>query len=372
MIADETYAEIARIAADGHADLHDMQLTPHGTALYIAYERVPMPAPAAGASASPPAPSASTAASEGPRELYDCVVVEVDALTGERVFEWHSAEHIGLDESSARLPEDAATPHDPVHANSVHLDLDGNLLVSARNTSCVYKVDRATGQVRWRLGGTRSDLRLLDGLSIGLQHDARRQADGTITIFDNRVPPEPARGIAVEVDERAMTARLVRTLERPEPLHAASQGSLQVLPNGNVLVGWGSQAVMTEFDPAGAVVFDAALPAAVQSYRDRRHPWTGRPTEPPDVAVDPVVPASGGQSRVTAYASWNGATDVRSWALLAGASDGSLERLSTMARTGFETVLVGMTALKAVTRVQAVALDAAGRELASSPVIAVG
>jgi hypothetical protein len=359
VIADETYTEIARIAADGSADLHELQLTDRGTALYLAYERVPMPVTAGGAS-------------PGPRELYDCVVYEVDVRTGEVRFAWHSAEHVAPDESSAPLPEDPEAAHDPVHANSVHEDDDGNLLVSARNTSCVYKVDRATGEVLWRLGGTKGDIELLDGLTFGLQHDARRQADGTITIYDNGSPPTPGRGIVVEVDETARTARLLRTFERPEPLHTSSQGSFQLLPNGNVLVGWGSQAVMTEFAPSGAVLFDAALPAGVQSYRDRRHPWTGRPADPPALAVDPVVSASGSQRRVTAYASWNGATEVARWTLLAGGAEGELEPLATLARTGFETVLVGMTTLEQVSRVQAIALDASGGELGRTGVLAPG
>ncbi len=356
VIADDTYAEIARLASGAHADLHELQLTEAGTAIFISYEEIP--APSGGTSSSPP------------RTMYDCVVREIEVATGSQRFEWHSAQHIGLDESSAPVPDDPSVPHDPVHVNSVEVDSDGNLLVSARNTSCIYKVDRATGDVRWRMGGTRSDLQLGPGLDFALQHDARRQADGTITIFDNRRPPENARGIVVALDEQAMTARLVRAFERDDPLQAASQGSVQVLPNGNVLVGWGSQAVLTEFDGSGSILFDAALPAGVQSYRDRRAPWTGRPAEPPALAVDPVRDASGSQQRVTAYASWNGATEVATWALEVADDSGALSRVDTRPRTGFETTLSGVTTLEKVTRVQAVALAADGAELGRSAVVA--
>lgn len=355
VIVDERYLEIARLAAGTHADLHELLLTPDGTAIYVSYEKIPA--------------SDGDAGTAPPRQLFDCVVREVDLATGTPTFEWHSARHIGIDESSAPVPDDPSVPHDPVHVNAVDIDDDGNLLVSARNTSCVYKVDRTTGEVRWRMGGTRSDIALAPGLDFALQHDARRQADGTITIFDNRRPPEAARGIVLAVDEQAMTARLVRTFERDQALQAASQGSLQVLPNGNVLVGWGSQAVMTEFDASGSILFDATLPAGVQSYRDRRYPWTGRPADPPALAVDPVRSASGTQQRVTAYASWNGATEVAAWALEAGGDAGPMTRLATQPRTGFETVLTGVTTLERVGRVQAVALDALGSELGRSAVV---
>ena len=356
VIADAGYGEVARVAAGGHADLHELHLTPSGTALYLAYEVVPMPPVSAPASGGSPAPTTQ----------YDCVVIEVDAVTGARVWEWHSADHIEPDETEVPYPEDPATPWDPFHANSVHLDDDGNVLVSARNTSCVYKVDHATGDILWRLGGKYGDLELLDGLTVALQHDARRQPDGTITIFDNGRPPAAARGLVVEVDETERTARVVRVFERPDGLQAASQGSLQALPNGDVLIGWGSQPVMTEFDPTGAVAWDASMPGAIQSYRDRRFPWTGRPTEAPALAVDALGRGSGTQRRVTAYASWNGATEVRAWRLLAGAATGALETLATVPRTGFETVLTGVTTLDPVTRVQAMAVGADGSDLGST------
>ena len=93
-----------------------------------------------------------------------------------------------------------------------------------------------------------------------------------------------------------------------------------------MLIGWGSQPVMTEFDAAGAVVWDASMPGAIQSYRDRRHPWTGRPAEAPALAMDTLGRGSGTQKRVTAYASWNGSTEVRAWRLLAGAATGGSRR----------------------------------------------
>ena len=58
-------------------------------------------------------------------------------------------------------------------------------------------------------------------------------------------------------------------------------GNAQVLGNGNVVVGWGSEPFVTEFAPDGAIVFDAKLPPGGQNYRAFRFPWVGRRSRRP-------------------------------------------------------------------------------------------
>ena len=82
-----------------------------------------------------------------------------------------------------------APPYDYFHVNSIAVEPNGNFLVSARNTHTVYEIDRKTKKVLWRLGGKKSDFKLGAGVRFAWQHDARRQADGTITIFDNGAAP---------------------------------------------------------------------------------------------------------------------------------------------------------------------------------------
>jgi hypothetical protein len=299
----------------------------------------------------------------------DCAVVEIDLATGRRLFEWHSVDHIALDETYIDPPQEGdGGVYDYVHSNSIEVDTDGTLLVSARNTCAVYKIDRASGQIVWRLGGKRSDFRMGDGADFGWQHDARRQGDGTITIFDDRKPPEQGRGIVLRVDETAMTATLVHEYVRPDGLEVASQGNMQVLPNGNVLVGWGSQPVFTEFTSDGRVVLDASLPAGKQSYRDLRAAWNGLPAEVPALVIDRVVAVTSSQHRINAYASWNGATSVATWRLLAGPSDGELRQIADIPRTGFETILSEVVPADA-TWVAVAALDTADNVLSTSDAI---
>ncbi len=355
VMVDASYQEVLRVQTPGGgADLHEFVVTPQGTALYLVDHGVAPPAGSA-----PPLP----------KQVMDCAVVEIDLATGRRLFEWHSVDHIALDETYIDPPQEGdGGVYDYVHSNSIEVDTDGTLLVSARNTCAVYKIDRASGQIVWRLGGKRSDFRMGDGADFGWQHDARRQGDGTITIFDDRKPPEQGRGIVLRVDETAMTATLVHEYVRPDGLEVASQGNMQVLPNGNVLVGWGSQPVFTEFTSDGRVVLDASLPAGKQSYRDLRAAWNGLPAEVPALVIDRVVAVTSSQHRINAYASWNGATSVATWRLLAGPSDGELRQIADIPRTGFETILSEVVPADA-TWVAVAALDTADNVLSTSDAI---
>ena len=126
--------------------------------------------------------------------VEDNVVQEIDVETGALLFEWHALGSIGLGESYRPAPRDRGKIHDPYHLNSIDLDADGNLVLSARHTNAIYKIDRQTGDVIWRLGGKRSDFAMRPGTTFNLQHDARMQHDGTITLFDNVAEDLPARG----------------------------------------------------------------------------------------------------------------------------------------------------------------------------------
>jgi hypothetical protein len=347
VIADASYREIARIpgAIGRKADLHELVLTARGTALITADASVASPPVAGQTQPAPP--------------VMDCAVLEVDVATGRVLFEWHSVDHIGIDESVATAPTGANQVYDYVHVNSIEVDTDGNLLVSARNTSAVYKVDRSSGRILWRLGGRRSDFAMGPGATFALQHDARRHADGTLTIFDDNQAPGISRAITLRLDETAMTATLVRELPQPQQLLATSQGNVQLLPDGNVFVGWGSLPRFSEYDAEGRLIYDASF-TATQSYRDFRFPWVGRPVAPPDIAID----RSG--SAMTVYASWNGATEVDSWEVLAGPGTGSLGKVAAAPRTGFETAIQVQSAAPYVA---VRARDASGAVLGTSSVV---
>ncbi len=329
VIFDGSYREIARVrAGNGYrGDLHEFLITPQDTALLTAYvpmrtDLSPIGGPADGA-------------------VWGGIAQEVDIETGEVLFEWHSLEHVGLDESYVEPSDDPDHLYDYFHINSVDVEPDGNLLVSARNTWTIYKIDRKSGEVIWRLGGKKSDFEMGPGTQSAFQHDARRHQDGTITIFDNGAHPkvhDQSRGIVVEFDEDRMSVVLIREYTSPDKLLATSQGNMQLLPNANVFIGWGSTPSISEFSHDGGLLFDGHFPPDGESYRAFRFVWIGHPIESPAVAVEQEP-----DDKMKLYASWNGATEVESWEVLAGPRPDHLESVGSVPRDGFETAMLVQT-----------------------------
>jgi hypothetical protein len=350
VIYDFAYNELKRVRG-GHGlscDLHEFLLTPRGTALLAIAASVPQ---------------AQTGA-----PIVEGVVQERDVDSGEVLFEWHSLAHVPVTESY-RGGVTPAGNVDYFHLNSIDVDTDGNYLVSARHTSTVYKLDRRSGAIIWRLGGKKSDFAFGDGAAFNFQHDARRQEDGTITLFDNGATGpgeeqvEPAsRPIRLDVDVTARTAELVREYVPEQLRSSVAMGNLQVLPDGNVFVGWGTAGGWTEFAPDGSVRYDASFADGRASYRVYRFPWRGVPD------TSPTIVLAREQGGLTVHVSWNGSTQVASWRLLGGKAPRSLTRLAQVRRAGFETVL---SVSSTPAHVAVAALDVHGRELARTATITV-
>jgi hypothetical protein len=350
VIYDDTYHEVARVrAGNGYqADLHEFRITAQNTALVTIYAPVLADlSPIGGAKRAP---------------ALDCVVQEIDIPTGAVLFEWHTLGNISLKESYEPLPKDHREPYDPVHVNSIDVDPAGNLLISGRHTFSLFDVDRVTGTLVWRMGGKRSNFAMGPGSQFAWQHDARAQPDGRLTVFDNGASADhhthdQSRGLVLRVDEGMRRVQLVHAYRKPRGPIAESQGNFQALPNGNFFAGWGNQPEYTEFAADGTVLSDVLLPAGATSYRAFRFEWTGHPTDLPRVAV------TGSRDRTTVHASWNGATAVARWDVLAGATPATMTVVATSARTGFETAIALPTAS---TYVAVRAVDASGRTLATS------
>jgi Arylsulfotransferase (ASST) len=355
VIADSAYAEIAHVKAGNglQADLHEFQLTPQGTALVTAYDPILCNLSSVGGS------------SDG--AVTDGTFQEIDVRTGLVMFQWTSLDHVALEESYSQAnTSDTALPFDFFHINSINLDQDGSLLISARNTWTTYDIQPQTGQIAWQLGGKHSSFAMAPGTATAWQHDPRELANGSFSIFDNGASPtvhSQSRGIVVSLEPQSKTATLISQLTHPVPISAKSQGNVQALANGDWFVGWGEVPDFSELSPTGALLFDAHFPAGDQSYRDLRFNWTGTPANRPAFAV------LAGHGKGTVYASWNGATLVASWKVLVGATVGSLEPVAEAARSGFESA-IALPAGTAGRYVTVQALDAGGRVLGTATPVA--
>jgi hypothetical protein len=325
-IADSSYRVIATVKAGNGAqtDLHDFKLTPQGTALVTAHRKVPADLSALGG----PAKGAVLASA----------AQEIDIATGKVVFDWNSLDHVPLTESQQPLMGGTPdAPYDYFHINSVALAPDGDLLISSRNTWTVYKVARRTGVIRWRLGGKKSDFKPGPGATFSWQHDASMPGPDLLTLFDNAsAPPEEkqSRALVLHVDTGTMRVTLRRAYAHPAGLLADNQGSVQLLPDGRAFVGWGAQPYFSEFAGNGELLLNGQFPLNDQSYRAFTSSWSGHPPDRPAVVVRPN-PARGSAVHV----SWNGATEVETWAVLAGKNPSALAAAGSQRRAGFETMI---------------------------------
>lgn len=352
VVLDHTYREIARVRAAGgrSMDLHALTLTPEGTALFTCY---------------PATVQMDLSSIKGPRNSHvlESIIQEVDIASGRLVSEWRGLQHIPVSASQEPMGE----PYDYLHVNSIQPLPDGNLLVSARHTWAVYKLDRRTGDVIWTLGGKHSQFKMGPRTQFAWQHDPILVSDRVLTVFDNGTngpikTEQQSRGLALEVDEQRRTVTLRNEYTSPQHLSAGAMGSVQIRSADRVLVSFGVQSHTIEYASDGTLLLDTALPAGTYSYRGLWLPWNGNPHHQPALAA-----ARNRQSGpTTMYASWNGATEVIGWQVAAGSKQDRLRPLGFAERRGFETAIPLHRELRYAS---VTAVDRLGRRLRHSPVV---
>jgi Arylsulfotransferase (ASST) len=356
IVMNSRYQTVARLPGGNglHADLHEFQIVPHGIAYITAFNPI----------------RCDLAPVEGARDgvIIDTAIQEIDMKSGLVRWEWHSLDHVGASESETEAPR-SSTPWDWFHINSIDPEPGGDLFISARNTWAAYQLQGATGKILWRLGGLRSSFKLDPGAGTAWQHDGRVLPDGEVTLFDDGSNPpihRQSRGLRIALDFATHHASLqIAYTHANPPLLAASQGNMQTLASGNALVGFGGVPAISEYSPDGTPLFDAHMPYAMIFYRAYRYPWSGRPSSPPAVLAN--LNNTGEETIV--HMSWNGATDVASWRVMAGRHPDSLAPQATIAASGFESsaILPRKYAYAA-----AQPLDSTGHALASSHAVRVG
>lgn len=339
LILGPDYTPVASVGCAGASsacDLHEFTLTDAGTALVTQYRLRALDLRAFGHGG-------------GLGWVHESVFQEVRVDDGVVVFEWRSLEHVDPGYSLVPCPPSTSpdAPWDYFHLNSVAKNAHGDYLISARHTSAIYKISGRTGAVLWHLNGEGGQQSLPSSPSFShagdvrfaFQHHAqwvKEDAHGaTVLLFDNgrgqtRIVRPCSRVLFLRLDYRRRTARVERALLPPHkpPLSAFATGSAQLLPGGNVLVGWGTAGCFTEFAPDGgdeadttpvlhACFVDGAHGSTpAPTYRVYKANWTSaRPLTAP--ALQAFATAAG---TTQFYLSWNGATDVRAWRLYGSAS----------------------------------------------------
>jgi hypothetical protein len=332
VIYNTAYEKVAAVrAGNGYsADLHEFRLTPEGTAWIDVFDPVKLNLSSAGGLVN--------------GQVSDSVIEEVDVKTGLVMWQWHALGHIPIGESQNPAPK-GSYPWDYVHINSISPGTHDDVLLSSRNTWALYDVNIHSGGVRWRLGGEHSSFKLGPGTHTYWQHDAEFQPGGLISVFDNGSDPakeKQSRGLLLDPNLTTHTVSLVKQFVNPsKTLLASSQGNLLSLPGEDWLMGYGGLPNFTEYNSSGQVLLDGTLGKNVQDFRTYLFPWSGQPTgTSPSIAA---APGAGGS--ITVSVSWNGATQVASWRVLAGASASALAPVATAAKTAaFQTTITAPSA----------------------------
>jgi hypothetical protein len=355
IMADDSYRVTHTIHAHNglQVDEHEFNISPQGTALVSAFHKQRYDLSKLG----------------GPRRgwLLSGQAQEIDIETGELLFSWESLDHVGFDETYLPVQGGHGTkskPYDYFHINTIQDAGDGDLLIGARNTWSVYKVSRKTGEIIWRLNGKKTDFTMAPGSEFFWQHDTRLHGSNVLTAFDDGydgVLPKnekQSRALILNIDYDRMLVTLRKDFTHPgELVLAKAMGNAQMLPGGGMFVGWGTNPYFSEFDAHGRLVLDGMLIKGDPTYRSFIGEWAGYPTEMPAAA------ARHRSAGAVVYASWNGATEVATWNVLAGQTKTSLAKVATAPRKGFE------TAIAVPSRGPYFAVeprDARGRELARS------
>jgi hypothetical protein len=359
VVYDSSYKQIATIrAGNGYkADLHEVRITSQGTAWIDEFDPIHM----------------NLSSVHGAKNgiLTDGVVQEIDVKTGLVMWEWHALGHVPLTDSTL-TPSNSTYPWDYIHVNSIDPGNFKDVLLSSRNMCALYDVDIKTGAFNWQLGGKHSTFKLGAGAKTYFQHDAEWQPGGVISVFDNGASPpkeKQSRGVLLKPNFANKTVTLTKAFTNPtHKLLAVAQGNMLGLPGGNWLMGYGNYPNFTEYSSSGEVLLDGTLGKGVQNFRTYLSPWSGHPTAPPSI----VATRSG--AGVTVHTSWNGATEVASWQLLAGESPTALSPVLTAPKSGFETTATLTTPAyvrAAALYVESQALDANGNVLGSSAALRV-
>ena len=355
LIMDSHYRTIASVPGGNglHADLHEFQIAPHDVAYITAYNPIlcdltPVKGAADGA-------------------IVDTAIQQIDLKTGLVRWEWHSLDHVGAEESEVEAPS-GKSPWDYFHLNSIDPQPDGKVLISARSTWAGYQLDGRSGQVLWRLGGNRSSFKMGPGTRVAWQHDGRVLPDGEVTFFDDGANPpihKQSRAVRIKLDLATHQATLSSSYTHADPpILAASQGNMQTLPNGDTLVGYGGAPAISEYAKDGSLLLDAHQPLDMSFYRAFRFPWSGQPLSPPAV----LASLNDTEEETIVHASWNGATGVVGWRVLAGEHPEALTPQATIPAVDFESSTI-LPVAHSYVAVQA--LDAGGHVLGTSKTAAV-
>ncbi|KAL4977294.1 ASST-domain-containing protein [Aspergillus desertorum] len=231
--------------------------------------------------------------------LMESVFQEIDVESGKVLFEWRSLDHVDpsvsytypghTDTSGTGL--EPRSPWDYFHINSVDKNADGDYIISSRHTCAIYKISGRDGSIIWTLHGANPTFENIN-FSFSQQHDARWLSENSthtlLSLYNNGFngfnrTHEYSSGMVILIDHVNKTARQLHDYApQNNDMISSSQGNMQVLPNGNVFIGWGNNAYVSEHDKEGNLLLWGYIDKGkIMNYRAQKFQWEGNPTDIP-------------------------------------------------------------------------------------------
>jgi hypothetical protein len=354
VLMNNQYEEVSKTRSNGSLlDGHEFRILPGGKSTLLTT--------LGGADA-----DASVLGRKGTRYVLNTGFQEEELGTSNPIFTWDPISNGVLvnescDTTGMRTPPSSGKAWDFFHINSVDKFANGDYLVSGRHMSTIYRISGVDGHIIWRLGGcydTVSDFEMEDGVPFHWQHHARIRSENAthliISLFDNASEdmdrgepkghhPPVGKVLILDTASKPMTARMLRRFDRPDGGQTPALGSVSVLSDdvetANIFIDWAFDGYISEYDGQGRLILEARfLSDRKKSYRAYKLPFKGEPVEPPILKVLPIG-YSDDEAASAFYVSWNGATEVASWAFYGGDTKAikSFKPLAMVKRRGFET-----------------------------------
>ncbi len=235
--------------------------------------------------------------------IVGSIIQELD-LQKNVVFQWRSWDHIAVPET---YMNQTAAAFDYIHVNAYDMDADGNFLFAFRNTCEVVKVNRVTGEFMWRMGGKNNQFTFFGENEANkpayftFAHGFKRLPNGNFLMFDNGNlhVPMVSRVVEYKIDQVNKTATQVWQYHHMPEVYAPTRGSVQRLPNGNTVIGWGSasfvgvgKTMITELSPKDSILFEMESLDKMPSYRALKYVWNAPLKPAGEVQIAEILPGN--------------------------------------------------------------------------------
>jgi Arylsulfotransferase (ASST)/Secretion system C-terminal sorting domain/Cep192 domain 4 len=250
--------------ANGYSiDVHDLRVYPNGHYFILGKKLIDVDM------------SKVVAGGDSTAQIIDMALQEFDS-TGNLVFQWSALDNYQITDADDHVSL-TQNQIDFVHFNSIEVDTDGNIILSARNLDEITKINHNTGEIIWRMGGENNQFTFInDDRGFSRQHDVRRISNGDITVFDNGVfHPDPYSSmVEYKLDEVNKTATLINRYSHNK-LYTMTRGDIEELPNGNKFISWGevTNPAVTEIKPDNSIAYELSFGAYYLRFHSYRFPW---------------------------------------------------------------------------------------------------